>query len=216
MRRLGARSTAEAIDYHLKRNHAPEFDAEQPGRIDLARFLIEKMLLKDLPRRPLRFVELGCGAGDITGPYSIPRRLVTVRGEIDTEGIEVHGYDMVPAAIEACERRFPQMVTHLEAVERAEPIDCDLLVMCEFLEHVTDPEAVVKAWLPRAKWAIVGHPLDEPDPPYEFGHNWSYSRDDWRRWFELGGHHVWEEFRFPMGYWDAMVMGHSCRLDQMP
>jgi Methyltransferase domain len=202
MHRLWGRSRQEQIDYHLRRNDAPEFDQQQPGRIDLARFLIDKILKKDLTRRPLRFIELGCGAGDITGPYS---------GEI-----EVHGYDVVPVAQEKCATRWPEMKFHLGAVEDAEPQDCDLLVMCEFLEHVDDPIKIVTDWLPRAKWAIIGHPLNEPDPPYETGHIWSYTQEDWYHWFEIGGHHVWERLNFPMGYWDTMVIGHSCRMDQPP
>jgi hypothetical protein len=39
---------AEAIDYHLKRNDTPNFTDGQPGRVDLAHFLIEKILVKDL------------------------------------------------------------------------------------------------------------------------------------------------------------------------
>jgi trans-aconitate methyltransferase len=202
MQRLGVRDYQQQIQYHLDDGRAPEFDKGQPGRVDLARFLIDKILKKDLTRRPLKFVELGCGAGDITGPYS---------GEI-----EVHGYDVTPMAQETCNRRWPEMNFHLQPVEEVEPYECDLLVLCEFLEHVDDPIKIVSDWLPLAKWAVIGHPLNEPDPPFEPGHIWSYTLDDWHHWFELGGHHIWERFLFPMGYWDNMVMGHSCRTDQPP
>lgn len=203
MQRLWPRTREQQIDYHLKRNDAPEFDQGQPGRIDLARFLVDKILKKDLTRRPLKFIELGCGAGDITGPYV-------------SADIEVHGYDVVPVAKEKCEARWPGFNFHLGPVEEAEPQECDLLVMCEFLEHVDDPFTIVHNWLPLAKWAIIGHPLDEPNPPYETGHIWSYTLQDWRNWFEMGNHHPWERFLFPMGYYDNMVLGHSCRKDQPP
>lgn len=199
MERLWTRTRDQQIGYHLDRNDAPEFDKGQPGRIDLARFLVDKILKKDLPERPLKFIELGCGAGDITGPYS------------NGQGIEVHGYDVVPVAAQTCARRWPTMEFHLGPVEEAEPQDCDLLVMCEFLEHVDDPLKIVSDWLPRARWAIIGHPLDEPNPPFETGHLWSYTLADWQHWFELGDHHVWERFLFPMGHWDNMVIGHSAR-----
>lgn len=202
MERLWPRSRQEQIDYHLRRNDAPEFDKGQPGRIDLARFFVDKILKKDLTRRPLKFIELGCGAGDITGPYS--------------NDIEVHGYDVVPVARETCNRRWPNMQFHLGPVEEAEPQECDLLVMCEFLEHVDDPISIVQKWLPLAKWAIIGHPLNEPNPPYETGHIWSYTRRDWHNWFDMANHHVWERIEFPMGYYEAMVLGHSCRKDQPP
>ena len=202
MERLWSRSQKEQVDYHLRRNDAPEFDKGQPGRIDLARFLVDKILKKDLTRRPLKFIELGCGAGDITGPYA--------------NEVEVHGYDVVPVARETYARRWPNATFHLGQVEEAEPQECDLLVMCEFLEHVDDPISIVQKWLPLAKWAIIGHPLYEPNPPYETGHIWSYTREDWYAWFEMAGHHVWERLEFPMGYYDTMVIGHSCRKDQPP
>ena len=225
MRRLWPRTRDEQIEYHLKRNDAPEFDKQQPGRVDLARFLVDKILKKDLTRRPLTFIELGCGAGDITGPYASESwaeattfgdMLANQRTQLRVPEIEVHGYDVVPIAQEVCATRWPLMQFHLGRVEDAIPIECDLLVMCEFLEHVDDPISIVKEWLPLAKWAIIGHPLNEPSPPYETGHIWSYTREDWYAWFEMGGHHVWERFEFPMGYYDPMVMGHSCRIDQPP
>lgn len=203
MKRLWPRTYEEQIEYHLKDGRAPEFETHQPGRIDLARFLVDKILKKDLTERPLRFVELGCGAGDITGPYA-------KAGEI-----EVIGYDLTPAAQEACNRRYPDMDFRLQPVEEVEAMDSDILVLCEFLEHVDDPMRIVKAWLPRARWAIIGHPLYEPDPPYETGHIWTYTREDWYYWFHIGGHVVMERFEFPMGQYDTMVLGHSGRRDQL-
>lgn len=230
MKRVGVKRTfEEQVQYHLDDGRAPEFIDTQTGRVQLARFLIDKILAKDLPQRPLQFVELGCGAGDITGPYSLARPKIvnelplTWRAErpsdreldmlvrVDDQ-ISVFGVDVTPMAKVACARRWPAMEFHLGPVEEVEPRECDLLVMTEFLEHVADPEAIVRAWLPKAKWAIIGHPLDEPDPPIEPGHIWSYTRDDWRRWFKLGGHQIWEEFRFPMSGWDAAILGHSSRV----
>lgn len=205
----GGRTRDFQLNYHLGRNDAPEFDQGQPGRIDLARFLVEKILIKDLTRRPLRLVELGCGAGDITGPYSQGQVFTGPRGEVNTAGIEVHGYDVVPVAKQKCAARWPLMQFHLGPVEEQEPIDCDVLVMCEFLEHVADPISIAKAWMPHARWAIIGHPLDEPDPPYEHGHCWSYSEEDWLNWFGLAPMPIWEKFVFPMGYFPTMIMGHG-------
>lgn len=227
MNRVGqARNFDEQIQYHLDDGRAPEFDVGQPGRVQLARFLIDKILKKDLPERPIQIIELGCGAGDISGPYSGERYIVSdafrrrswhtgdnisVTATIDA-GINVFGVDVTPMAQETCARRWPDMEFHLGPVEQLEPRECDILVMTEFLEHVDNPVSIVQKWLPLAKWSIIGHPLNEPDPPIEPGHIWSYTRDDWRRWFALGGHHVWEEFRFPMGGWDEMILGHGERV----
>jgi SAM-dependent methyltransferase len=205
----GGRTREFQVGYHLKRNDAPEFDQGQPGRVDLARFLIEKILVKDLLRRPLRIVELGCGAGDVSGPFSKHGSLYTTRGEIPLDGIEVVGIDVVPVAKEKCNARWPDMEFILADVQDVEPIDTDILVMTEFLEHLADPLAVARAWMPRTKWAVIGHPLNEPDPPYEHGHSWSYDMDDFLGWFALTPMPIWEVFRFPMGYYPEMVMGHG-------
>lgn len=209
----GGRTREFQHSYHLGRNDAPEFDQGQPGRIDLARFLIEKILVKDLRRRPLRIVELGCGAGDVTGPYSKRELYNGPRGEILTTGIEVIGVDVVPVAKEKCNRRWPDMNFVLSPVEELEPVDCDILVMTEFLEHLADPIAVAERWMPHARWAVIGHPLNEPDPPYEHGHAWSYDMDDLHAWFAFGEMPIWEIFRFRMGYYDEMVMAHGGHLE---
>lgn len=198
MRRVGqARTFDEQIAYHLANGRAPEFDKGQPGRVSLARFLIDKIIAVD--DKVESIVELGCGAGDISGPY--------------TRSFRVNGYDITPAAQAACNERWPRMDFHLEPVEHVTPYETGIIVLTEFLEHVDNPVSIVQKWLPLARWAVIGHPLDEPDPPIEPGHIWSFTRDDWRRWFALGNHQWQEEFRFPMGGWDAMILGHSRRID---
>ena len=198
MKRVGeARTYREQIDYHLADGRAPWFVDTQRGRVDLARFLVNKVV--EAVGHIRRIVELGCGAGDISGPHSLTS--------------EVIGVDVTQAAAIACGERWPEMTFLLSPVEELNPVACDLLILTEFLEHVDNPVAIVQSWLPLARWAVIGHPLDEPDPPIEPGHIWSYTREDWRRWFALG-HHEWlEEFRFPMGGWDAMILGHSKRKD---
>lgn len=218
MHRLGQRTTREALDYHLRRNDTPNFTVGQAGRVELAHYLIGRILAKALTERPLKIVELGCGSGDVTGPYAPPwRNYTSLSGEttdlVET-GIEVVGIDVVPQSAISVPERFPNVTVLISPVEELEPIECDLLVMTEFLEHVIDPIGIVKNWGAKAKWMVIGHPLDEPDPPYEPGHNWSYTRADFYDWFRIAGHGVIEEFRFPMGPWDAMIMGHGCRLDQ--
>lgn len=206
MERLWPRTYEEQIQYHLDDGRAPEFDKGQPGRIDLARFCLDKILARALTYRPLKLVELGCGAGDITGPYAMPEAWGKHR-------VEVHGYDVVPMAQETCARRWPFMEFHLGPVEEAEPQDCDLLVLCEFLEHVDDPQAIIKKWLPKAKWVIIGHPLYEPNPPYETGHIWSYTLEDWWAWFTDNDYTIIEQFRFPMAPYTDMVLGYGVRTD---
>jgi len=192
----GGRTFTEQIDYHLADGRAPEFDKGQRGRVNLARSYIKAILTK-IPR-PLRIVELGCGSGDVSGPYA-------------REGIEVIGVDVTQAAALACMRRWPAMTFLLSPVEKLRPTECDVLVMTEFLEHVADPKAVADAWMPLAKWAVIGHPIDEPDPPIEMGHAWSYSVDDWVAWFEDRSYTVLGRTEFPMGPYPHMILGYGQR-----
>lgn len=184
MRRVGAnRDFEQQIDYHLADGRAPEFDKEQAGRVALARFLIDKIIAFD-GGKELTIIELGCGAGDVSGPYSRDHKVI--------------GYDVTAMSEVSCARRWPSMQYYRAPVETIAAYECDILVMTEFLEHVADPVDIVHGWLPLAKWSIIGHPLYEPDPPFEPGHIWSYTRDDWRHWFQIGGHQWLEEFRFPI------------------
>ena len=95
------------------------------------------------------------------------------------------------------------------AVEDVPPVDCDILVLCEILEHIEDPISLVTAWLPLAKHVIIGHPLvgDGWDP--EEGHLWAYYDEDFHNWFPMGGHELAGSMEFPMGY--RMVLGRGDR-----
>lgn len=181
------------LDYHLGRNDAPEFDAGQPERIGLARWLLGTTLRGRLPAGTRTIVELGCGAGDISGLYSRGADIV-------------YGYDVVPVAKDICARRWPGMNFILGPVEDQEPRDCDILIACEFLEHVANPHGILDDWMPRAKYAIIGHPLDDQDG-MEYGHCWSYTEQDWDDWYTSRGFEVIEKFIFPMGNWDRMILG---------
>jgi hypothetical protein len=211
--RLWDRTLQEQITYHLRDGRAPEFDkGGQAVRVRLARHIIDNLILDHMPGalrgQRLKIVELGCGAGDISGPYSNP---VVLSGGAPTTPADVHGFDLTQAAADTCARRWPRMTVTIKPVEEIEPIDCDILVLCEFLEHIDDPVSLVKKWLPHAAWVIIGHPLNEPNPPYETGHIWSYSLEDWLGWFELGGHYSWDRFVVPMGPYESMIMGYGSR-----
>lgn len=201
-------------DYNLK-SWAPNFEQGQPGRINQCRMFIETMLYQ-MPQRPLRIVELGCGSGDISGPYSgsgpySQKLYYGPRGMIDTKGIEVIGVDLMPDAQRQFEARFPDATFMLAEVEDLEPIECDILVLCEFLEHIEDPITLAQAWMAKASWTMIGHPLDEPDPPFEKGHAWSYNMTDWIEWFNRANYALAERVNFRMGPYE-MVLGYGRRL----
>jgi 2-polyprenyl-3-methyl-5-hydroxy-6-metoxy-1,4-benzoquinol methylase len=125
--------------------------------------------------RKASIVEPGCSAGDISGPFS--------------EEHNVWGCDIVPAAVAATERRYPKMTVVEGMAENMAPIECDVLVLCEFLEHIHDPMGFVKRWMPLARHTIISHPLVgdgtwDPEP----GHIWAYYEEDFRAWWPSGQH----------------------------
>lgn len=117
----------------------------------------------------------------------------------------------MPGAVAAAKRRYPDLTVIESRVEDVEPIDCDILVMCEFLEHIWEPVEFVKAWMPRARYVIISHPLvgDGNDP--EVGHAWTYKREDFENWFPLGGHRKIKSDDFDMGYKMVIGVGEAIR-----
>jgi 2-polyprenyl-3-methyl-5-hydroxy-6-metoxy-1,4-benzoquinol methylase len=189
------RTYGEQIDYHLADGRAPIFDEGQPGRVEKAREYVDQ-LIADFGR-PVVIRELGCGAADISGRYA--------------EANEVYGYDVVPMAETVALERFPAMQFRLGPIERVTPEPCDILVLCEVLEHIYDPVRLVNSWLPLAKSVIIGHPLNEPKPYVEAGHIWRYNDQDYMNWFHLGGHQLVEVTKFSMGPFPEMVIGYGKR-----
>lgn len=148
-----------------------------------------------------KIVELGCGTADISGAFAS-------RGASD--GHDVRGVDCARAQIDIARIRWPKGDWLLGPVEYFAVQDCDVLILCEFLEHVENPRNLVEQWLPRAANVIISHPLDEPVGSHLSGddHVWSFSEHDFDEWFRLGGHDVIEKRVFAMGaYTVAMGLG---------
>ena len=195
MRRISDLSHAEILAYNLRDNGTAVtvFADTQAARVERARGFIRSII--EHLRRPVKIWELGCSAGDISGWFSA--------------GHEVTGVDIVPAAVDLARTRYPAMNVWLGPVEAVVPQSCDILVLCEFLEHVDDPIHLVKTWLPIAEFAVIGHPLHDPGN-VEPGHIWSYDQLDYDTWLELGGHTPIETHLFS-GPFPEMVMGASRR-----
>jgi 2-polyprenyl-3-methyl-5-hydroxy-6-metoxy-1,4-benzoquinol methylase len=117
-------------------------------------------------------VELGCGTGDICGPSSTSRMVL--------------GFDVNPECIKIAKQRFPNGCFLVQELDKIEPVKTDCLVLCEVLEHLSDPAGLVKKWAPFAQHLIVSHPLDEAeDSTLSAGdHQWSFNEADFRKWFE--------------------------------
>lgn len=183
-------------DYNLRDGGSAftVFAEAQPDRVAKARDLITAICRED-PGASL-IVEPGCSTGDICGFFS------------DT--MNVIGIDAVPAAVEQTRQRWPLVDARLGFVEDMEPIECDILVLCEFLEHIDDPIGFCEAWLPKARHVVIGHPLvcDGFDP--EPGHPWAYCPPDFIHWFDIGGFGIREAYTFSMGPYE-MVIGRGSR-----
>jgi hypothetical protein len=199
MRRQNQMSHEEVIAYNLRGggHEFTEFDVAQPDRVMKARAIIDRIgdiLIRE--NATAKIVEPGCSTGDISGWYS-------------QYGHEVIGIDVTPGAAEAARAKWPRMTVLETEIENVEPIPCDILVLCEFMEHITDPVGFAKAWLPQARYVVIGHPLvgDGSDP--EPGHPWAYYDVDFANWFPMGGHELQEAWEFPMGY--RMVIGWGKR-----
>lgn len=156
-------------------------DPVQTDRINRSRALVAKAVDG---REGLRIIELGCGTADITGPFSDKHC--------------VHGYDCNLEAMAVARQRFPNMNCY--AGDMSAPIECDILIMCEFLEHLPEPGAMVSTWLPFAQQVIISHPIDGDlrDDASAGEHQWSLSAEDFKHWFELGGHEIVEQEQFQM------------------
>ena len=197
MRRLNKMTQADAIEYNLRDNGMAVaiFAETQSYRLWYVQQYISS-IVAERPGEKLTMIELGCSAGDIVGTFS--------------ERHDCHGYDVVPEAVRLSRERYPKLHVQQAAAEDIVPIPCDVLILCEFLEHIADPVGLVKAWLPLARAVVIGHPLvgDGWDP--EVGHLWAYYDDDFAAWFPMGGHELVEQMEFPMGY--RMVLGRGRRL----
>ena len=180
-----------------------ESDAVQCDRILRTREVVQRALQDVLANSPFTnlvplVLSLGCGSGDVEGPFS-------------NMAVNVWGYDCNPDSIAHAKERFPLASYHVANIEALEPpVLPDVLVLTEVLEHLCDPIAFVKRWLPHAQNVVITHPIDEPLFSGESGgeHSWSYSEEDIKQWLVLGGHALEEFFTFDMsGYNIGCIRG---------
>jgi hypothetical protein len=187
MRQIKARSVLDGVQHH-KLNPVREYsrDGVQEDRIKKARRYLSMALVELGPGRKT-IMELGCGTMDISGPLSINH--------------EVMGIECNTGCIAKARELYPQAVVREGVIEEVEPFRCDVVVLCEILEHLHDPKGLVIKWLPLARAAVISHPLDEAlDSQLSGGdHCWSFSEDDLRDWYEMAGYNMRDGEIFQMG-----------------
>lgn len=193
MRAIQHRSPEDGIRHHVAifpprvyetdRAHAPRI-AKTRGYLELAIG----------GRTGLTIVELGCGTLDVSGPSA--------------EQHTVYGFDCNELAIRAAKQRWPS--AHLCSVLLG-PCHCDVLVLCEFLEHIPNPDSLVKDWLPLAHSCVISHPLNEDaSKGLSAGeHQWVFDEADFRNWFEIGGHKLLEHESFMLDGGMPIILGRG-------
>ena len=195
MRRQTPMDHEQIIAYNLRGGgeEYTVFEHAQTDRVYKTRAIIKAILAEDASISSI--VEPGCSTGDISGFFQ--------------HQCKVLGIDVTPGAAWTAKKRWPRMEIIEDRVENVDPIPCDILVMTEFLEHIIDPKAFVRQWMPLARYVIIGHPLvgDGHDP--EEGHPWAYYDVDFANWFVEGGHEMVEAWTFPMGYRMAIGWGRQ-------
>lgn len=193
MQRISTFTPEQVIEYNLRDGGTAVsiFADTQTYRVQMARDFIASILLRT--GDGVTIIEPGCSAGDISGPFA--------------ERNKVIGIDVTPAAAQLSRERYPAMEVREGKIEDVAPEPCEILVLCEFLEHIPDPLGLVREWLPLAKYAVIGHPINDPGG-IEPGHLWSYQMSDYFNWLTLGGHTEIETREFS-GPFPQMVMGAS-------
>ena len=163
-----------------------ENDEVQGPRIARTRQAVEQAIASVGSKYPT-ILSLGCGTGDVEGPFAERARVV--------------GVDCNPDAIAHARERFPREIFYEHDIETLSRRPCDVLILAETLEHLRDPAAFVKRWLPRARSVVITHPIDEPLESSCSGgdHSWAFDDYDLRQWTEMGGHSLEECFKFQMG-----------------
>lgn len=146
------------------------------NRVDPTKAII-KGIIGD--RVGLRIVEIGSSSCENVTYYTDAHKITVI--------------DPNPYAFDAFNARFNSALEFVrKMVEDVEPIECDLLIMCEVLEHLWEPVSVVEKWFPKAADVVVSHPLHESDDMGAWAgggtHRWSFNESDFDRWFLLGGH----------------------------
>jgi cyclopropane fatty-acyl-phospholipid synthase-like methyltransferase len=100
---------------------------------------------------PRTVCEVGCGAGEV---------LRQLQDQID-RSCEFYGYDISPRASQLCQQRANDRL-HFKLMDFLQETDAcfDLLLMIDFIEHLEDYYAFLRAVKPRSRYKILHIPLD--------------------------------------------------------
>jgi 2-polyprenyl-3-methyl-5-hydroxy-6-metoxy-1,4-benzoquinol methylase len=89
------------------------------------------------------------------------------------------------------QQRYPKAKYLRTTLEFDVKLEGDVLVACEVLEHIHNPLQLMKQLMPRFRYAVISHPIDQDASArvIRHGHHcWVYSMQDLLAWFPLGGY----------------------------
>lgn len=193
MKRLHERTADEQYAFHRDREKERiyETDSCQAERIARSRRMVARVLdgmkVVDAAHTFFTVVEVGCGMSDIGGYFSMGHKVI---------GVEAN-----PTHALSCMKRWPHMDVRDGNIETMEPMECDVLILCETLEHLANPMEFCKRWLPKARYAVISCPIDGDlkGDASSTEHTWSINAGDFTDFFKAGGHDLREIERFEMG-----------------
>ena len=193
MKRLHERNAHECFTFHRDREKERiyETDSCQADRVQRSRRMVarvlESMKAPDAAHTFFTIIEAGCGMSDIGGYFSMGHKVI---------GIEAN-----PTHALSCMKRWEHMDVRDGNIETMEPVECDVLILCETLEHLADPMDFCKRWLPKARHVVISCPIngDLQNDASGGEHTWSINEGDFTDFFKVGGHEIREIERFEMG-----------------
>lgn len=159
---------------------------------------VRKLIAKYLPFCSKDIIELGCGTGDISGPFA--------------EEAMVLGFDCNDDAVKLAKKRFPLGCFMQGEIDKLYPTHCGVLVLSEVLEHLHDPLGLVKKWGALCEYMVISHPLDEDVRSGLSGgdHQWSFDEKDFAEWFQ--GFQILDKQVVEMGSYRC-ILGAGKRID---
>ena len=196
---LKQRTAAEGVTHHQQIPVRVYInDSVQKPRIDRSvRMAYAALVPKIVSRQTsINVMEVGCGTGDIAG--SLAELL---------PGNYIVGVDCNEAAIAEAKLRWRHAKFIHSAIGDSLKSQWDLVILCEFLEHVENPVMVAKGCLSHADSSLISHPLNETRGSTCSGgdHQWSFTMEDHFDFFFVGGHRTVETEQFKMGEYQMII-----------
>lgn len=137
--------------------------------------ILLRVLRRQFPNDTIRWLDLGCGGGQIVNGLQEPRDL---GDNFEFVGLDYNQSNVDRATSKAGKNRRFYAGDALTPPPEVLAVPFHLVTAFEFMEHVLDPVTFVKSVLPNCrKYFLAGSPLAEkrsPKPPK--AHVWSYER----------------------------------------